>query len=145
MKLNEIIIYIILITSTFVSCTNSRSGNKFDASKGDLGLRDSVPPVIQFEKTRHDFGTITQGEKITYFFKFKNTGGSDLIISNVSAGCGCTVADYPKNPIPPGKEGKIAIQFNSKGKTGMQTQTATVFTNTNPPTTVITINAMVEP
>jgi len=144
MKLSGIIIYIILIASTFVGCTNSQSGNKFVPSKGDLVSRDSVPPVIQFEKTRHDFGTITQGEKITYYFKFKNTGGSDLIISNVSASCGCTVADYSKNPIPPGEEGRIAIQFNSSGRKGMQTQTATVFTNTDPPTTVITINAMVE-
>src|SRR5688572_12816570 len=59
-------------------------------------------PQMKFESTTHDFGTISQGERVTTKFKFKNTGGSDLVISEAHGSCGCTVPDYPRKAIPPG-------------------------------------------
>ena len=97
-------------------------------------------PVVTFEKESHDFGKITQGEKVSYSFKFKNTGGSDLVISSAQGSCGCTVPDYPKKPIPPGEEGKIDVVFDSNGKSGKTSKTVTVVTNANPASRVLTVS-----
>jgi hypothetical protein len=52
-------------------------------------------PELTFEKQEHDFGTIKQGDKVTYEFKFKNTGQADLLISGAKGSCGCTVPECP--------------------------------------------------
>ena len=98
-------------------------------------------PVAEFEKLSHDFGKITAGEKVTFSFKFRNTGGSDLIISDATAACGCTVPEYTKAPIQPGKDGIISVTFNSEGRSGVQRKSITVITNAQPNTVVLTITA----
>src|ERR1035437_6476486 len=67
------------------------------------GLNKSDLPDMKFEEDVFDFGTITQGEKVTHDFKFKNVGEKNLVIANASADCGCTVAEVPKSSIPPGE------------------------------------------
>jgi hypothetical protein len=84
---------------------------------------------ITFENTEHDFGTITQGDKVTYDFKFKNTGKSELLIKEAKGSCGCTVPEYPKDPISPGQEDIIKVSFNSAGKIGDQIKSVTLFCN----------------
>jgi hypothetical protein len=84
---------------------------------------------ITFENTEHDFGTITQGDKVTYDFKFKNTGKSELLIKDAKGSCGCTVPEYPKDPISPGQEDIIKVSFNSAGKIGDQIKSVTLFCN----------------
>lgn len=97
-------------------------------------------PIIAFEKESHDFGKITQGEKVSYSFKFKNTGGSDLVISSAYGSCGCTVPNYPKTPIAAGADGVIDVVFNSEGKAGKVQKTVTIVSNTVPNSKVITIS-----
>jgi hypothetical protein len=63
-----------------------------------------------------NFGTIQQGDSPEFSFTFKNTGNEPMIISNAKGSCGCTVPQWPKDPIPPGENGEIAVKFNSKGK-----------------------------
>lgn len=87
-------------------------------------------PVFSFEKESYDFGQITDGEKVVYDFKFTNTGKSPLIISNASATCGCTVPEYPTEPIKPGESGNIHVVFNSTGKSGLQDKVITLTANT---------------
>ncbi len=101
-------------------------------------------PVFSFEKDAHDFGTIIQGEKVAYSFKFKNTGEGDLIITSAKGSCGCTVPEYPVEPIAPGADGVIDVVFNSDGKSGQQHKKVTIVANTVPNTTVLAINGMVE-
>jgi hypothetical protein len=96
-------------------------------------------PEITFEEEVFDFGRITQGEKVSHAFKFKNTGEKNLIISGASGSCGCTVPEWPKEPIPPGGEGKIDVIFSSEGKSGFQEKTVTIVTNCEPATRVIRI------
>lgn len=96
-------------------------------------------PVFKFEKEVYDFGLVNEGEKVTYDFKFKNTGNSPLIISSATASCGCTVPDYPKQPIAPGEEGVISVVFNSEGRPGVQNKIVTVTANTIPSLTELSI------
>ena len=85
---------------------------------------------MTFAKESHDFGQVNEGDKVVYDFFFTNTGKSALIISSAAATCGCTVPEYPKNPLAPGKTGIIHVVFNSTGKAGMQNKTITLTTNT---------------
>jgi hypothetical protein len=87
---------------------------------------------MDFEKGNYDFGKITQGEKVSYSYKFKNSGKSPLIILNATATCGCTVPVVPKDPIKPGEEGEIKVVFDSNGKSGMQDKVITVTSNAQP-------------
>ena len=99
--------------------------------------------AITFEKKEHDFGDLLQGEVVTYAFHFTNTGSQPLIISEVGSSCGCTVGDYPRQPIAPGKSGDLKITYNSAGHHGFQSRTLTVMSNTNPAKTVLRIKGTV--
>lgn len=102
----------------------------------------TMPPAkttnMVFNKKEHDFGEIQQGDKVSYTFTFKNTGNNDLSIASANASCGCTVPEYTKEPLKPGKSGKMKVSFDSSGKTGVQTKTVTVRANT--PTGYETLN-----
>ena len=89
-------------------------------------------PVMKFEFDSHDFGKIKQGDKVTYEFKFTNTGKSPLIITNATATCGCTTPEWPHTPLQPGEGGSIKVTFNSAGKSGLQDKLITITANTNP-------------
>ena len=96
-------------------------------------------PEFLFEREEHDFGTLIDGEKVSYSFRFKNSGNAPLIISNAKGSCGCTVPDWPKEPISPGEEGSIDVTFDSSGRAGKQTKTVTLSSNANPSTKYIKI------
>ncbi|MFP4470761.1 MAG: DUF1573 domain-containing protein [Bacteroidales bacterium] len=100
-------------------------------------------PVIEFEHDVHDFGKVIQGEKVSYFFKFKNSGESNLILSNVSTSCGCTVPEFTRDPVAPGEEGSIKVTFDSDNRKGFQNKTVTVVSNTHPNTRVLRIKAQI--
>lgn len=86
----------------------------------------------KFAETSFDFGTIKQGDKVTHEFSFTNTGESPIIISSASATCGCTVPEYPAEPIKPGEQGVIKVVFNSAGKFGKQDKVVTIVSNAKP-------------
>lgn len=133
MKRGIIIVFICLIT--FVACKQSDK----DSIKADV-IENTA--TIKFDNDVLDFHTLNAGEKVSGSFKFKNTGRTDLVISDVSANCGCTVADYPRSAIKPGEEGLITVTYDSKGSSGMRIQkNVTVLSNTNPSKTVLTIIA----
>lgn len=91
-----------------------------------------------------DFGKIKEGEKLEVSFRFKNIGDKPLIISNVSASCGCTAAETPKEPFAPGQTGVIKASFNSSDKAGSQTKQVNVFANTDPGMTSLTFHVEVK-
>lgn len=102
-------------------------------------------PVVAFEKVEHDFGTISEGQKVSYTYKFKNTGDAPLIIQSAQPSCGCTVPEWSKDPIQPGGEGYVKAEFDSKGKPNAQNKTITVTANTWPKQTTLRFKAMVLP
>lgn len=98
-------------------------------------------PVITFETTKYDFGSVVQGERLSYSFKFKNTGKSNLIIYSSEATCGCTTSTPPKAPIRPGESGEITVTFDSKTQSGKVTKRILVAANTYPTENILTITA----
>ena len=85
--------------------------------------------VLSFDETKHNFGTIKEGEKVRHAYHFRNTGEHPLLISNAVASCGCTVPSYPKEPIPPGGDGEIVVEFNSSGRDGHQQKNVLIYSN----------------
>lgn len=102
-------------------------------------------PQFQFTTTEHDFGKLIDGVKVSFKFKFKNVGGSDLIINKVKTSCGCTASSYSKDPVPPGGSGIIELTFDSSHQPGMNFKNATILANTQPNVVELKIRAEVVP
>jgi hypothetical protein len=95
-----------------------------------LSAQDAAKPVsgMTWTSTTIDFGKIEQGTPVSADFEFTNPTMVPLIISSVRPTCGCTIADYPKEPVQPGKSGKILVTFNAAAS-GMFTKTIIVTSN----------------
>ena len=99
---NSLLFLILLMTSVSFAQVNTKP-----KGKGEM----------KFEKTCHDFGVFAPDTAIlTYEFEFTNVGKTPLIIHQASASCGCTVPEYPLEPIQPGGKGTIKVTYNGKGK-----------------------------
>lgn len=101
-------------------------------------------PDIKFEKTEFDFGTILMGEKVSHRFNFMNVGQGDLYIQKVISDCGCTVVDFEKKAIPPGKESYIEALFDSGGMPGLQIKNLFVYANVSDSVITLTLSASVD-
>jgi hypothetical protein len=109
------------------------------------GTADIPLPIIVFDTTTFDFGSISEGEKVVHSYTFVNNGKSPLIISQVEPSCGCTaLKDWPQSPISPGESGKISVEFNSSGKPGLINKSIFVQANTVPATTMLYIKGEVK-
>ncbi|MFT3885992.1 MAG: DUF1573 domain-containing protein [Flavobacteriales bacterium] len=100
--------------------------------------------AITFKEMAHAFGKVDQDSENKYVFKFTNTGNEPLMISNAVGSCGCTVPDYPKEPIAPGATGEINVVYKPGKQQGQQHKTVTVTANTEPKETVLNISADVQ-
>ncbi|MFA7081429.1 MAG: DUF1573 domain-containing protein [Bacteroidales bacterium] len=129
-----LVVLIISVSLSLGSC--SKKENKISA-----GLIENSTS-ISFEKDFIDLGKLTSGEIVTCSFKFKNTGKHDLIISAVTANCGCAVADFPREPLSPNQEGQVTVRYDSDGSAGIRiTKEISVLSNTSPATTKLRIAA----
>ncbi len=131
----------------FFSCKENASA-KIDAANVEVAAeRDQASknlPVMTFEKSEHDFGSIEQNTPQETVFKFTNTGNAPLIITNATSSCGCTVPDPPKDPIAPGQTGELLVRFNGSGQNQV-TKTITVNANTEKGSEILRIKAFVNP
>lgn len=101
---------------------------------------------ISFKKIEHDFGEINEIDGMANTsFKFTNTGDSPLIISKVTASCGCTTPEWSAEPVAPGKTGEIKVGYNPKGRPGVFRKSISVIANAEPSTTVLNIAGKVNP
>lgn len=155
---------------TLVGCTKSESESKIaklegriaELEGGDIAKKrasstttpaakapevkpEGPLPEFSFETEDHDFGKIEEGEQVEHIFSFTNTGDAPLIISAAKGSCGCTVPEWPKEPIAVGETGEIKVKFNSKKKPGIQNKTVTITSNTFPTQKKIRIKADVNP
>jgi hypothetical protein len=131
-----------LILAGLSSCDRGPASGK---QAKEQTIPDSEKAVLAFQDTIYRFGTIREGEEVSHEFPFTNTGKSDLLISNASASCGCTVPEWPKEPIKPGGKGVIKATFNSSGKQGKQSKKVVITANTNPQLTEIWLEGDVLP
>ena len=100
-------------------------------------------PVLKFAEAEFDFGAIAADTKVQHTFTFTNTGKSPLLIADATASCGCTTPSWTKEPVAPGAQGKLEVQFDSRGKRGIISKQVAVRANTQPGITTILIKGNV--
>ena len=100
-------------------------------------------PQIEFKKEVHDYGTVKYGSNGESTFEFTNTGKTPVVISNVQPSCGCTTPEWTREPVMPGKTGKVTASFNSAGRPGNFNKTVTVINNGEVSQIVLTIQGSV--
>ena len=150
--------FISILTIVFISACGSKVSDlelrvaKLEteiASMRKGGVSTIMPagafPKFTFEQEEHNFGQIRDGDIVSHTFRFTNTGEAPLIISKATAACGCTVPQWPKQPIPAGGSGEIQVQFDSSNKPGMQNKVVTITANTESKVKKLLIRAQVNP
>ncbi|NCX95498.1 MAG: DUF1573 domain-containing protein [Chitinophagia bacterium] len=134
--------FTILLLLAFIACNSPKKDKKDNSlpaselisnphtASGLDTVSAARKPTMDFTDTLYEFGTIKEGETVAHQFSFKNNGKTPLFISGAAGSCGCTVPEYPKEPIAPNAAGTIKVTFNSAGKAGAQTKTVTIQANT---------------
>src|SRR5690606_17783266 len=116
--------------------TFTPSGNLSDLVhnpvRPDGTIDSSYLPVITWDTVLYDFGEVQEGDIVRHTYSFTNTGTAPLLITQASSTCGCTVPEWPKEPIAPGSSGAITVSFNTAGRPGTQSKPVTIFANTYP-------------
>ena len=125
------------ITSVTGDVSPNAANNTAKAAEPEVPAGPTT--TVEWDSKEFDYGIIDQGEKVTHIYKFKNVGDEPLIISSAKGSCGCTVPQWPKDPVMPGESGEIKVQFDSKGKKGKQSKRVTINANTEPAQTFLTI------
>jgi hypothetical protein len=132
----SLLVSLILISILTSGC---KSGNG-DKSDNTASLQPGNGEIV-FKEYEHNFGKVTEGEKISYVYTFENKGTSDIVISSVTASCGCTVPKYDKKPVAPGATGNIEVVFDTTGRSGTQTKTVTIKSNAKTPVVLVKFTA----
>jgi Protein of unknown function (DUF1573) len=116
-----------------------------DLAQTTTNADPSTLGAFQFSEMEYDFGTINEGKVVEKVFNFTNNGQAPLVISNITASCGCTSPDWTKTPVQPGEKGYVKVVFNSAAKSGAQSPTVTIQANTNPSVTRLRMTGSVTP
>ncbi|KGE15732.1 DUF1573 domain-containing protein [Sphingobacterium deserti] len=130
--------------SVLVSCGNA--GTKENAVSDSVPANESNASgtgKIEFAEAAFDFGQVKEGEVVEHIYTFLNSGTSPVILSQVSASCGCTTPSYTQTPILPGKSGEIKVSFDSNGQVGKQQKIVTVVSNAENNVTTIQLKGEV--
>ena len=116
-----------------VSCKQKNTTQYVDNKETYIVLDSSEVknmPVLKFDKTRYDFGTIKKKDApIAVIFEFHNIGDIPLVIQKVDVSCGCLSVDYPDEPILPKEKGTISVQVDVQDSTGAFNKTLFVKSN----------------
>jgi len=138
-----------LVSLVFLTSCKEDVSQKIEQKKLEKAAqRDAKPskfPVIEFDKTEHDFGEVESKKPVETTFKYKNVGEAPLVITDVKSSCGCTVPkNWTRTPLAPGESGEFSVRFNGSGKNKI-TKTITVTANTEKGREVVKIMAFVKP
>ncbi len=141
MKNNSISLFLCSLAMVALLCACGAKSS--ETEKDENELKSKIPVMALLSDSTYQFGNINEGDIVEHDFKFKNAGQFPLIINNVTASCGCTIPEWPREPISPGSESSIKVRFNTKGKPGPQVKTITVFANTEPAYSELRLQGMV--
>lgn len=86
-------------------------------------------PMFKFQRETYDFGSVKEGPDAEYIFQFTNVGKAPLIVQSASASCACVTVDWPKEPILPGKQGRIKVTYRTQGRLGAFAKDIYLMTN----------------
>jgi hypothetical protein len=151
------ILWVLGLCGVLAACKNDKDGVQEIRGDGpnagmirnpvtaDQPLDTNQLARITYEETEFNFGTVDEGEVVTHSFKFANTGNVPLIIQKARSSCGCTIPDWPKDPIPPGGTGVIEARFNTSAKLKEQKKIIYVTANTYPNETTVSLKGYVNP
>ncbi|MEJ6792974.1 MAG: DUF1573 domain-containing protein [Lacinutrix sp.] len=143
-----VVLFSALCMIALTSCKEDASSKVDDSKVAEAAVRDEAAskfPVIEFDRTEHDFGEIINGTPVETVFTYKNTGESPLVITDVKSSCGCTIPkDWSREPLAPGAEGKFTVKFNGKGNNKVS-KAVTVTANTEKGREVVKISAFIKP
>ncbi|HAW53353.1 MAG TPA: hypothetical protein DCX54_13665 [Flavobacteriales bacterium] len=157
------LIAVTLIINTFMKGEGTTGSDEQNASKpvssavvatpsANVNVQPNAPiaadvpkTLVVFDEYDYNFGDVAQNSTNEKIFKFKNTGKEPLIITNAKGSCGCTVPEYPKEPIAPGKTGDIKVVYSPGNQQFKQEKSITITANTDPETTVLKVYANVIP
>lgn len=117
-------------------------------SEGDVAapVQSNQPSTtIALSESNFDFGNIKKGDKVEHVYEITNTGNNPLVISEVKPACGCTAPDFTKDPILPGKKGKITLHFDSSNFDGNVQKYADVYANVEKSPIKLTFTANIQP
>jgi len=131
----------------FVACALFSISNAQENKSAPTSKRASFEKedTFIFNKTTHDFGTISESNgEVECQFTFKNIGEVPLAITNITASCGCTVPDWTKEPVAPGKEGFVKVKYSPKGRSGNFSNLLAVYTNGSPKRFSLKIKGKIE-
>lgn len=131
MKRIPVIVGFILILS-LISCSQTPQ----QASEQNKAI------TIKFEKTVHDYGNIQEEGDGTCEFNFTNTGEEPLVLRNVRSSCGCTIPEWPREPINPGEQANIKVSYNTK-LTGRFSKKISVYSNGSENPVILTVKGNV--
>ena len=160
---NVLLFGLLALAVAFTACNNDAADKAPETTPTTLDAKKPLPNAnaaattaaavpadtvnvakMTFTEEVFDYGTIKEGEAVEHTFKFTNTGVAPLIIEGAKSTCGCTVPQFPKEPIAPGESGEIAVKFNSKNKSGRQRKPVNITANTYPKLTTVYIDGTVE-
>ena len=129
--MNNFLIFF-LFSCLLFSC-DIRNNNKIDVKANQAAAQSfNDSTTVQIIDSVYNFGKVTDGEKVEYNYRFKNTGNHPLVVLSATASCGCTVPEKPDAPIKPGETGYLKVVFNSQGRVGDVHKEITVISNAYP-------------
>lgn len=94
-------------------------------------------PQIKFDKETHDYGNIPLRGDGNCVFTFENTGNEPLVLTNVRAGCGCTVPQWPREPVLPGESAEIKVRYTTLNRPHRINKSIVVTSNSVEKSTIV--------
>jgi hypothetical protein len=141
----QVSFFLLVLSFLFLAaCQNDASVKnvqKYQLSNYESGIY--AGPSIKFDTTTYNFGRVYEGEKVCWYFKYQNRGNKNLVLTNVTTSCGCTIPAYSNEPVAPGNKGNIKVVFDTSDRIGHQYKTVEVQTNGEPGKVELIITAEV--
>ena len=115
--MKKIFLAIAIVGLSVSMCAYTPEKKEDKKSQQSTEIKKEKRPIMAWERNarKWDFGNVERGKKVSHVFKFKNTGNAPLVIANVATSCGCTMPEYPREPIMPGEESQVKVTFNGEG------------------------------